>query len=121
MTALYCASAPHDVKCCTPQRLSLDRLETDSTSSVLLRYPGLKSVTGRIRALAVSAENSVLELTPYNGSAAVSLQLAAGAAVRSLSGARIVGEGSGGELVLSGAGPIRLEYQQSPQRAVVGG
>ncbi len=120
VTALYYASAPHDVKCCTPQRLSLDRLETDSTSSVLLRYPGLRRVTGRIRALAVSAEKSVLELMPYDASGAVSVQLTPGAAVRGLSGARIVGEGSGGELALSGAGPIRLEYQQLPQRAVVG-
>lgn len=121
VTALYCTSAPHDVKCCTPQRLRLDGLESDSTSSVLLRYPGLKRVTGRIRSLAVSAEKSVLELMPYDGSGAVSLQLAPGAAVRSLSGARIVGEGSSGEFALSGAGPIRLEYQQSLRRAVVGG
>jgi hypothetical protein len=121
VTALYCTSAPHDVKCCTPQRLRLDGLESDSTSSVLLRYPGLKRVTGRIRSLVVSAENSVLELMPYDGSGAVSLQLAPGAAVRSLSGARIVGEGSSGELALSGAGPIRLEYRQSLHRAAVGG
>jgi hypothetical protein len=121
VTALYCANAPHDVRCCTPHRLRLDGLETDSTSSVLLRYPGLVRVAGRIRALEVRAENSVLELELHDGSAPVSVHLAAGATLRSLSGARVVGQGGSGELALSGAGPIRLEYQLLPQRAVVGG
>jgi hypothetical protein len=121
VTSFYWASAPHDAKSCTAKGLILDGFDAQSTTSIHLRYPGLERVTGRIHKLAVSAENSVLELTPAQVSDPVSLRLGPVASIRSLSGARIVGEDARGELAIAGTGPIRLEYMQAPQHAVAGG
>jgi hypothetical protein len=121
VTAFYSANTEHDLKACTRERLEIAGIDRRQESLVRLRYPGIAAITGALSAFSLHAERRRLQLIPATPNARASIQLTAGASLRSVSGAQILGQTEEGLLQLNCGGPVELEYlEPSVQKRAVG-
>lgn len=107
VTSRYCASVPHRVECCTPDRLVLDDIAEGPCPLVRLRNCGVEEISGALARLDVSMNHCALTLSQRPGAAQVRVRLARGHGVRAVDGARIVSNGP--DLCLEGAGEVRIQ------------
>lgn len=120
VTSLYWANRPHETRVCTPENLRLDIADPVAATEVGLRYGGFQKVTGPLSALEVSAQRAVLQLPPGDGTSRLALRLSPGAALASVTGATVLGQGDGGEWLLAGAGEVSLSLAGSARTAPSG-
>ena len=108
-TSLYWTDAPHDTLVCTPDRLVLDNIEAPAGTTVHSRYPGVESISGRLRALEVSVPRSSITLSPREDDAVFAVRLGNGVRVAAVDGAAQVEEGREGGLSVKGRGEVSLQ------------
>lgn len=108
-TSLYWTDAPHDTLVCTPERLALDNLDAAEGASLELRYAGIESISGRLRALDVSVPRNSIKLSPREDGTAFKVRLGSRARVAAVDGADQVEQGREGELSLRARGEMSLQ------------
>jgi len=121
VTSLYWANRPHETRICTPENLLLAIPEPNEATEVGLRYAGFQKLTGPFCTLEVSAHRAILRMPPGAGMTRVGLQLSPGTALASVTGATVLGAADGGELLLAGAGEVRLSLAGSARAATASG
>jgi len=90
VTSRYCADAAHELRACSDDRLELRFGEAGRAVAVQLRYPGVRSVAGRLAACRLDAAASVLELETWGDADEVELSLAPPARLRVVDGAEVL-------------------------------
>jgi len=121
VTSLYWANRPHETRICTHENLLLAIPEPNEATEVGLRYAGFQRLTGPFCTLEVSAHRAILRMPPGAGMTRVGLQLSPGTALASVTGATVLGAADGGELLLAGAGEVRLSLAGSARAATASG
>jgi hypothetical protein len=101
-TSLYWTNAAHHAAACTAGRLVLDDMDSTESTVVGLRHSGIESVGGRIRALDLTPDRALIRLHPEG----IRLRLTEGTEIAGLSGGRILGESTAGELLLGGSSEL---------------
>jgi hypothetical protein len=118
-TSRYWSSAPHDLSCCTAERLTATGFDCSKGATVDLRYPGFAQISGPFSQLDVSAGHVALGL-PAQAAASFSVRLATGFEVKNLSGARIVSMDAQSGFIMEGAGEVQLELGESQAAGIRG-
>ncbi len=108
VTSLYRADAPHDTLVCAPDRLVMDHLDAPAGTIVELRYPGVESISGYLRALDVSVARNSIRLWPREAGAAIKVRLMDGARLVAVDGADHVREEGEREISVQGRGEMSL-------------
>lgn len=112
VTSLYWTDAPHDTLVCTPDRLVIKHLDAHADTITELRYLGVESVSGRLRALDASVQQNSLTLSPYDGDTAIKVRLRKGVRVAFADGAYQIVEQREHEVSVKGRDEVRLQLSR---------
>ncbi len=120
VASLYWASTPHDVVCCTRERLVISAIDSGTNSVVALRYPGFARISGPLRNVEIDSRAGMLRASVEGRHGQLVVDLAPGARVVGLHGGRVLKEGPGAGLVIEASGELRIEVTEAarPTRAL---
>jgi hypothetical protein len=107
-TSFYCLDAPHQLECCTRERLVLRDIATGVSATLRLRNPKLRRISGPLSSCTVDEGRSSVRLELHNGSGAAVVQLE-GVDPTHIEGATVRNRTNGG-VTLVCAGPVSLQY-----------
>jgi hypothetical protein len=107
VTSRYCADKPHDLRGCTAGRLSLSGFDADTPATVMLRYPGLRGVSGRLLELEVLPLRARIQVPTQRET--IHLQLDRGARLQHIAGGTLLREGEGSHVTIECGGETRIE------------
>jgi hypothetical protein len=110
VTSLYWTDTPHDLTCCTPERLAISEFFSGTSSTVELRVGGLVQLSGALRALDVRARHATIRLAAQRDPR-LGVRLAPGARIRALRGGRVLEETPGGAHLMAAADELGLELE----------
>jgi hypothetical protein len=112
VTSRYLATVPHELSCCTSDRIIAAAFGSRTRSVVKLRYPGFAQIAGTFSWLDVSARHAVIGLPETPHMTAFSVRLDSGFEVKSIRGAHVVAGDAESELMMEGAGEVHLELAE---------
>ena len=104
-TQRYCLDAPHDLKACTAELLSLENVDSKPETRLRVRLPGIEEISGQFSAVKIDARDGRVRLEAAHGPQRVTV--------------RWSGADSAQTLLVSSATELRFETGHAGARKVV--